>query len=252
MPLRCSVFWPSPLAVVARPLRSWLARALIAFLLVGALPAADVDSPAAEWRLDNVSKIGGFAPNVLGSPQISPEAGEPVLVFDGKDDGLVLPQNPLAGLRAFTVEILLRPDADGQVEQRFFHTQDRDGHRALLELRLDPQRSSWALDTFLFASATHKRTLIEREKTHAAGEWHWVALVYDGKTMAHYVDGVREASGEVAFPPMSDGETSVGARLNRAYWFKGAMRVIRVTPRALSDEELMRAAQPQRADTREK
>lgn len=252
MPLRCLGVSVSPFVVVAGALRCRLARALIAFVLAGALRAADDGARTTEWRLDNISKIGGLAPTVLGSPQIAPEAGEPVLVFDGKDDGLILPQNPLAGLRAFTVEIFLRPDADGQIEQRFFHTQDHEGRRALLELRLDATRSSWVLDTFLFAANTQKRTLIEREKTHPAGEWHWVALVYDGKTMAHCVDGVREASGNVEFPPMSDGETSVGARLNRAYWFKGAMRAIRITPRALTDHELMRAARPRPEEAREK
>ena len=55
--------------------------------------------------------------------------------------------------------------------------------------------------------------------------------------MKHYVDGVEEMSGEVGYLPIEGGYTSIGVRMNQVYWFKGAIQMLKVTPRALSPEE---------------
>ena len=102
----------------------------------------------------------------------------------------------------------------------------------------------WALDTFLFDSPESRLTLLDRTKTHSTDEWHWVALTYDGATMTHYVDGVRELAGEIAFRPMAPGRMSLGVRLNKVSWYQGCIREIRFAPRVLSEPEL----QKRRAD----
>jgi hypothetical protein len=96
-----------------------------------------------------------------------------------------------------------------------------------------------ALDTFL-RSGVASQTLLDRRATHPAGRWHTAALVYDGDKMSHYVNQRREASGFVAFRPLGAGRTSIGVRLNRVHWFKGKIRMLRVTPRALASEHLLR------------
>ena len=115
--------------------------------------------------------------------------------FDGVGDGLLIEANPLAGLTRFTVEVLVPAGGDGGEEQRFVHFEEATAeNRALIELRLTAGR--WALDTFL-RSPEPGLTLLDRASTHTAGEWHVASLTYDGKTMAHFVDGARELSGDV-------------------------------------------------------
>jgi hypothetical protein len=88
-------------------------------------------------------------------------------------------------------------------------------------------------------------TLLDRGKLHAADQWHWVALVFDGETMAHYVNGRKELEGKVAFRPMTRGRMSIGVRLNKVSWYKGCIREIRLTPRALQEQSLQQPPPPQ-------
>jgi hypothetical protein len=188
------------------------------------------------WRLDTLASIGGCAPTVLGAPRVV-EGGHAVW-FNGVDDGLILAANPLAGLQQFTVEILFNPAADGAEAQRFFHVEDEAASRVLLEIRLTPE-GRWALDTFLL-SGSHSLALLDRTKLHPTGAWHWVALRYDGHRMVHYVDGQMELEGAVDFAPMKPGRTSLGVRLNQVFWFKGAIREVRIHPAALDAAALQR------------
>jgi hypothetical protein len=66
-----------------------------------------------------------------------------------------------------------------------------------------------------------------------------VALVFDGSTMKDYVDGREELSGPLVIAPLDDGKTSIGVRMNRVNWFKGAISKVRFTARALSPKEFM-------------
>ncbi|MDA2938103.1 LamG domain-containing protein [Acidobacteria bacterium AH-259-A15] len=188
------------------------------------------------WDIDNLQSIGGNKPTVLGAPIAvdTPEGG--AIQFDGEDDALILDTNPLAGFSQFTIEIVFRPDAGGNREQRFFHVQEKDDHRVLIEIRLTDD--SWFLDTFI-KSGTSEKTLYAQEFPHPLGNWYHAALVYEAQQMRHYVNGVQEMDAPVNYVPMKDGQTSIGCRLNRVFWFKGAIRQVRVTPRALSPEEFL-------------
>ena len=210
---------------------------LVLIASAGRCPAAG-GNPAAPvvWRLDNLKTIGGAAPEVLGAPRLTTE---PALHFNGVDDGLILPLDPVAGWRAFTIEALIRPDATGEPEPRFFHIEDDQGHRATLEIRLTTD-GRWALDTFLLSGDSHL-ALLDRARLHPAGRWTWVALRYDGHTMTSFVDGLEELSGPVNVTPfVAAGRTSVGVRLNRVYWFKGEIQEVRFHARALGAAELQR------------
>ena len=192
------------------------------------------------WILDRLDGVGGYSTRILGAPQA--EAG--ALVFDGEDDGIILPTNPLAHLQAFTIQLLFRPAANGPREQRFFHVEDTEGWRALLELRVE--ESQWWLDTFLGSREVGAgRVLIDAERKHATDRYYWAALRYDGETMTAFVDGLEEAQGRVRWGPMGEGQTSLGVRLNRVSWYRGAIRRVEISPVALPAEQLHRQPSPE-------
>lgn len=196
-------------------------------------------SPPAVWPVDSTTSVGGHAPRVLGAPRVIESAQGKALSFDGIDDGLIVPANPLAGLGAFTIEVLFLPEAGGPAEQRFLHVEDEAGARALIETRLTPD-GKWALDTFLM-NGTNRLPLLDRTLLHPTGVWTWAALRYDGRLMSSHVNGRKELEGSITFPPMQKGgRTSLGVRLNEVYWFKGAIAEVRFHPRALATEEMRR------------
>lgn len=208
-------------------------------LAAAALPAAEL--PSVIWRLEDGKHVGGRAPTVLGAPRAVVEDGHKALRFNGASDGLVIAQNPIEGWGAFTIEVRFKPDGDGPEAQRFVHLEDTAQNRGLIETRVMPDRQ-WYLDTFLYAHPKEPGlTLVDRKKLHPCDRWYWAALVYDGKTMAHFVDGTKEREGEIKFGPMVAGRTSLGVRLNQVYWFKGAIAEVRFHPRALPTAELQRS-----------
>lgn len=207
--------------------------ATAAFLSVGQQSLLAADSAPVMWRIDDPAKVGGHVTEVVGAPKTA-EGG---VRFDGVRDGLFVPVNPLQDLKAFTIEVLFSPAEDGPTEQRFWHAGDAVGSRALLEIRLNHQ-GGWWLDTFLNQTGKPGKALIDPKRIHPTNTWHWVALRYDGKTMTHFVNGVKELEGEVEFGPMGAGKLSLGVRQNLVHWFKGVIREMRVTPEALPEGKL--------------
>ena len=216
------------------------AAGLLAIVLLAAAPASARRAGQVVWPLDNLSRIGGHAVTLIGTPRVVTTPGGPAVEFDGAADGLLLDVNPIEGLAQFTVEAVFEPAPDGPAEQRFIHISENGSERRLMmETRLLPDRL-WAFDTYLRMEAPGL-TLLDRAKTHPAGTWHAGALIYDGKTMTSYVDGVRELSGEVTFAPLKAGRISIGVRQNLVSWFKGRIRLIRVSPGALPAGQLLAA-----------
>ena len=187
------------------------------------------------WKIDNLNKVGSSSATVLGSPAIIETVLGRALQFDGADDALIVEENPIAGWGAFTIEVIFRPDSGGNTEQRFLHFQEVDSHRVLIETRLT-ENGKWFLDTYMKYGNSDK-TLYAKNYLHDLDQWYHAALTYDGTNMAHYVNGMLELSGSVKFNPMNGGETSIGCRINRVYWFKGAIILIKFTPSALSPGE---------------
>jgi hypothetical protein len=190
------------------------------------------------WVLDNLTEIGGHEAMILGNPRVIRTLSGQALAFDGQGDAVVLDTNPLSGARAFTVEVVFRPDPSGHREQRFLHMQASEDRRVLIETRLN-DRDEWFLDTFIKCGQS-ERTLQSKETLHPLGKWYHVALVYDGREMRHFVDGIQEMAGAVDYTPMAGGQTSIGCRLNRVFWFKGAVSIVRVTHTALQPRAFLR------------
>lgn len=195
--------------------------------------------PQTVWRLDSLDSVGGRRPTVLGRPAVVGEGDERAVEFDGVDDGLEVALHPLAGAGSFTVEAVFRPAAGGEREQRFLHLQeDASEDRILLEIRVTPDGESWFLDTYV-KTRDEGHTLFAKSHEHPLGPWYHAALVVDSGRMTHWVDGRRELSRSIDYRPQGPGRTSIGVRINRVSWFKGAIREIRFTPRALTPDEFL-------------
>lgn len=188
--------------------------------------------------MDSTTTIGGHPVRAVGSPRVTDTDRGKAILFDGTGDGLFIDALPVAGWREFTVEVLFRPDAGGLHEQRFVHLQEAGTeNRIMLETRLNPD-GTWYADSFM-KSGNNAKALIDPNNVHPSGKWYVLSLVYDGRTMRHYVNGAYEMSHDIAFEPLRDGTTSVGVRQNLVHWFKGAVKTLRFTPRALEADELL-------------
>lgn len=191
------------------------------------------------WKFDNLTNIGGHAVTVLGSPKVLDTPQGKAIQFNGVDDALFLEVHPLAGAGAFTWEVIFRPDSDGPAAQRFFHMQENGSqHRYLFETRIIDKQ--WALDSFA-ASAAGSRALMDTKLLHPADRWHHVAAVYDGKEYRNYVNGKLQVAAPATLSPQGAGRTSVGVRINKVDYFKGAIRLSRMTRRALTPAEFLAA-----------
>lgn len=192
-----------------------------------------------DWELNDTTEVGSVTPELLGAPQVvSDSIMGTAIKFNGQDDGLIIPKNPVKGMQKFTVEVFFKPASGGTEEQRFVHFQDDNDNRGLIEIRLNPG-DKWSLDTFLYNSkADSGLTLLDREIEHPCDQWYWAALTYGGTTMKHYVNGQKELEGNIDFRPMVEGRTSLGVRLNKVYWFKGMIKEIHFYPKVLEASEL--------------
>ncbi len=202
--------------------------------LVG-LASADESKERIDWQLDNLKSVGGHPVTVVGEPVVIETPDGKAIEFDGVDDALFFDVHPLAGWTAFTVEIIFLPATEGPPEQRFFHMQEKGSEsRVMFETRVvDGDR--WFLDTFI-NTGRDKVALYAEDHRHPTGKWHHAALVVGERRFRHYVNGELELEEELDYRVQQDGKTSIGVRINRVDWFKGAIRTIRFTPRPLAPE----------------
>lgn len=192
------------------------------------------------WRLDNLERIGGHPITVEGDPKVIDTANGKAIEFDGFDDGIFFDVHPLAGMSTFTVEVIFKPYSDGAAEQRFFHMQeDPSEERVMFETRL-VDNQMWFLDTFVF-SGDQKIPLYAIDYKHPVDVWYHAAIVVDGESFKHYVNGELELSEEIQFEPQNSGRTSLGVRINKVNWYKGAIRTARFTSRALGPADFLSA-----------
>jgi hypothetical protein len=231
---------------VKRPTRFRPAISLLALSICLSLHCADSappDQPDSEtWNFDRLDQIGGHPVTVVGDPQVIDTPLGKAAEFDGIDDALFFDVHPLANAATFTWEAVFRPDG-GAAEQRWFHLNETppDGaeqaNRMLFEIRvIDDQ---WCLDAFVRSGASSK-ALLDRSRLQPLGRWYHVAAVYDGREFRSYINGRLDGSAELDLPPQGPGRTSVGVRINKVNYFKGAVRQSRFTRRALQPNEFLK------------
>jgi hypothetical protein len=224
------------------------------YAMAGLLLAGPVSSTLAQststgsqekiWRFDRTDMIGGHKTQILGHPTVIDTPYGKAVEFSGNGDAILAPEHPLAGAKAFTWDVIFRPDAGGAQAQRFFHLAEQDQttgldteNRLLFEIRIvDGQ---WCLDSF--AGNRGKRlALLNCKALHPLGKWYRVTAVWDGKTLKNYVNDELQGEGALEMPPEGPGRSSIGMRLTGTYPFKGAVLVARMTPRALPPDEFLK------------
>ena len=195
------------------------------------------------WKFARLDSIGGVATHVEGHPQLIATPAGKAVTFNGADDALIIDKHPLAGASAFTIEAVFRPDG-GAFEQRWLHlaqfdpaSNDAQSPRTLFEIRV--VENKWYLDAFTTGPG-YNQALVVPEKTFPVGRWYRVEQTYDGKVYRSYVNGVLQAEAAFAFKPHGPGRSSVGMRINRVSYYKGAVLEARFTPRALTPEEFIK------------
>ncbi len=205
------------------------------------------------WTFDRLDAIGGIKTTVEGQPRVVDTPVGRSLEFDGVDDAVWIERHPLAGASTFTVEAIFRPDG-GAFEQRWLHLAERDPKTGLLASAEHPKTgqdanarflfelrvvdNTWYLDAFVNGPG-YNRALMFKDKRHPLGQWYHVAQTYDGKMFRSYVNGVLQGEAAIAFTPQGEGATSLGTRINRRNYFKGAIRLARFTPRALPPDQFL-------------
>jgi len=238
-------------------------RSLLLFLVLTVLLQhrvhAQSDSSATIWNLDRLENIGGCLTGILPKDTgdamsefpriINTELGK-ATHFNGINEGFLIQGSPLWNSDVWTLEAIIKPDSSfnpKNLEQRFLHIAQNpiSSERLLFEIRL-LKNQKWAFDLFLSCG---KRSLvlldsIHETTLHTANQWHHVAVVYDYPRATTYIDGVRELSDTVTFHPPLKAQTSIGARQNPKSWFKGTIRVIKSTPRALVPSEFLHVHTP--------
>jgi hypothetical protein len=207
-------------------------------LALGAPFARPAAAQEEVWRFDQTKVFSGHETQVLGHPQVvSTELGKAV-AFNGVDDAIFFPTHPLAGATTWTWEMIFKPDADGNPEQRVFHLQSVEpatgvdilNERMLFEIRI--VNGQWCLDSFATAQG-QSRTLLNCDKLHPFGAWYRVTAVYDGKMLHNYVGDELQGEGELALPAERPGRASLGTRIDLRDYFKGSVYEARFTRRAL-------------------
>ena len=190
------------------------------------------------WRINSTNEIGGHPTEVVGNPTvIRTEAGEAV-EFDGEGDGLLIDNNPIAGMENFSIEVDFKPHSGypENKEQRFLHIQDpqNENRRILIELRLN-SKNEWYGDWFI-KSENKDLALIDSALTHPVNEWATIKLTYENGQMKGFVNGKQEMAGNIEYLPIGkNGKVSIGSRMDKRSWHKGLIEEVRFT-RLDSDE----------------
>jgi len=223
--------------------RAVVALAAMGFLACGARTQSPSGTQPSIWRFDSIDTLGGHPTHVLGAPHVIDSPYGKAVAFNGVDDALFVDVHPLAGASEYTWEVIFRPDADGAQAQRFFHLAEVDpatgrdtGNRMLFEIRI--VKDQWCLDSFAFSNGS-ARTLLNCNDLHPLGQWYRVTAVYDGKMLRNYVGGEMQGEGEFHLTPQGPGHSSIGTRIDKRDYFKGAIFEARFTPRALKPEEFL-------------
>ena len=188
---------------------------------VGRVAGGDRSSGA----LDNLQRIGGHAVDAWSARRASSQTDiGPAVEFDGMATACSSTQSARRSWRASPSKCCSRP----------MPTAPRSSASSIF--RKPPARIArwsscgcdgrrWALDTYPAIAGDAQLTLLDRARTHAAGDWHVATLTFDGTTMTHYVDGVREQRATsrsrrsaAAGRRSACGRTSVS-------WFKGRIAI---------------------------
>lgn len=212
------------------------------FGLLAALPMLCSAQQTVFWKAAELPQTFAGSIQILGTPHNVPTPLGDAVFFDGDGDGFYLPFNFLADMKAFTLEVVFRPDSDGGPSPRFMHFGNPSGRRVMFELRRNVQRHEWYFDAHFTSTEEdgHWLTLIDSTLTHPYDKWYSLAIVAADGKMTSYVNGIQQLTGPIDFVPVVQSGLSIGYRQTRAHWLKGSIYAIRITPKALKPNGMLK------------
>lgn len=195
------------------------------------------------WHLDNLKEISGHKVTFTGSPVVVQTDFGAAMQFNGVKDKILVDSNPIGDVKEFTVEMVFKPDAafSSNSDPRFLHIQDPNDpleKRVMMELRIDAKNQCY-LDGYIKTDKANL-TLIDATLTHPTGVWHHAAITYANDTLTTWFNGKKELSGRVLFGQAilnTGGKTSLGARMNDRNYYKGLIKAIKVTRKAIAPDQ---------------
>lgn len=212
--------------------RTFLKPILITILFIATIfsNSCGIRNETITWKIDSVEEIEGLPVVVSGSPRVLTSEEGKMVEFNGKTDGLLVSSNPVAAWENFVIEVDIKPYAGfpENKEQRFLHIQDpgNENRRILIELRLN-ENNQWYGDWFI-KTENESITLVDSTQTHPLNLWATISLKYRDGVLTGLINGKEQAQGAIKY--LSAGpsaQTSIGTRMDRRSWFKGAIKEIR-------------------------
>jgi hypothetical protein len=198
---------------------------------------AQMNNGTWEYKLADL-KAGMEGLSIAGNPKIVSSPYGDAVHFNGEGDAFFLAANPLNKLTSFTAEVLIKPDLDGPKQQRFIHIGDVDGDRLMIETRITDD-GQWYLDTYLQCGKA-QMTVVDPKLVHPIGGWYHVALTLDKNgQITNYINGKVEIISHIDFKPINSGETSIGVRRNKVFWYKGSIYKLKISPEVLEPKNFM-------------
>lgn len=190
-----------------------------------------------QWLLADILKNKTNVVEITGNPQLVDSPYGKAVAFNGVDDGLFLNEMPLKGMKSFTVEMIFKPEEKGVFEQRVLHIGESKADRMLLEIRA--VENNWYFDGYA-ASRGIKLALAKENLIHPLGQWYHVAFIVTPNSLTTFVNGKQELQEAYTFNPIEQGQTSIGVRMNKLSWFKGAVYTIKISPEVLKPNQFLR------------
>jgi hypothetical protein len=199
------------------------------------------------WDVDNLTGIGGFPVTSTGNPTvISTPYGDalefnPAIEADpavGTGDRIQVQGNPLGADTEFTIEMIFNPYAStASLQPRVFHICHPDSAASGVRTMTMETRSSDAWYGDFFIKSINASGIMDAAKTHPTGQWTHMAMTYKSGVINGYVNGLLD----VTYPSTttvytglpSNAEVSLGGRMQGKYYFRGAIRQLIFTPKAL-------------------
>jgi len=190
----------------------------------------NIDNAASAWLFDEGTGetasnyiVGGPEGTIVGGAKWVEGLYGSALEFDGLDDAVEIPSNPLLGAHALTVQAYIKPYSipDYESSKIFNIGIDRDTpgkDRFMLDML--PDGNNWILSNFMSIEGNvldPEDELMTSGPSHEYNKWYHVAMVFDSVSLNmvkvnHYVDHSLEHQWDYNLDTLKSGASYIGER----------------------------------------
>ena len=213
----------------------------LSIYIIFSVPVSVSAQEAVVWDVNNISSIGGNKVESFGSPKVIETDNGKAVEFQKSPDQLIVQNNPLGDATEWTIELIVKPYALGSSKlnaPRILHIQvpGNANKRVLIEMRVTTA-GKWYFDGYI-RSTKGGLALIDPKLTHDVDKWYNGTITYKEGVFTTFINGVKELTGNVTYEQIgSEAVVSLGARMNKVAYFKGAIRRVIFTKTALTPDK---------------